>query len=293
VRKIGLASVIAFPLMIVASQAAAQEGIEFRESFLLGIGSAHINIGPQKYRVYQSIETQVGSFGYSATGFGGNRKFSLLGNITSPNPLAAQIVQLDETTRGQINANATLGIPRVDAGVLFNGTNATTSSVIATVWTMANPEEYFKQLKKHYGSNYTEFGRDDFRFITAVVVTSKFQTTSSLSFNSKLNFTIQLSPTSANPSSSLIPKIDATISAGVDQNKAVTLLGNNVVGYQWHVVCWENGAPATHVLDDFQTRLNARHRSRVAMAISFSLRSRLARKRPRPRWSPAILAAVP
>jgi hypothetical protein len=257
--KIKFANVILLLILFLGGKVSAQESIIFEESFfpggaVPGIGPAHINVGSDKFRVYESFEAQVGAYGYSShvSGVAGNQSFSILSTITSPNPIKARIIKLDDNTRNALNAKADLGIPQIDLGVLFNGTNASSSSVIATIWTMSDPESYFNQLIAHYGSNYSEFGRDDFRFITAVLTTSTFQTTSNINYSTQLNFTVQLSgtPSASATSSSLIPKVEATINGGTDHQQTVTLVGNNVIGYQWYMVCWENGLPTTPKIDD-------------------------------------------
>jgi hypothetical protein len=236
-------------LLSLGARAEAQESIEFRSDFFAGIGSAHINLGADKYRVYQSITTQIGSFGLSVPVFGNNWGFSLLGNIISPNPVAARIVKLDTENRSKINASANLGIPQIAANALFDGANASSSSIVATVWTMSNPEQYFAQLKQHFAGDVSVLSRDDFRVISSVIMTSTFQTSSTFSFSTRLSGSY--TPTTGAP----LPgtKLDASFSAEGGQQATVALLGNNIIAYQWSMVCWDNGQPSLLFLDDFQS----------------------------------------
>ena len=51
-------------------------------------------------------------------------------------------------------------------------------------------------------------------------------------------------------------QLTATVSGGASNTQTVTLIGNNVIGYQWYMVCWENGVPARPLIDDFQVSSN-------------------------------------
>jgi hypothetical protein len=240
-------------VLALAGNAVAQETIKIEGSFFSGIGSPHIESSEDGlYRVLGSSDAQIGSFGFVHDQINGDEEFSLDAALSSGDPIAGKVVLITDKQSSFFNgkvgtANPSSSPPKpIQAGGMFNGKNGGTSTILATVWHMTNPQQFLSELNAHFGNDYSVFGRDDFRFIFSVIMTPQYTATSAIDFSTQLSGTINAAAAG---------QLSATIGGGASNTQTVTLIGNNVIGYQWYMVCWENGVPVRPLIDDFQAKL--------------------------------------
>jgi hypothetical protein len=234
-------NVVVFLILLTSGEALAQTQLQFKTA----IAGPYI-VFSNRYYVTGSLSAQIGTYGHKTNTSQG---FVVTGGFTPPTPVTATIASFSENTiksmQGTFNVNAP---PFINVSFSGQNTSGTVASMIATVWQMPQQQvgSYFKQLVASL-LNGPDLAQDDFRYMIGNIMVSQYQTTSNINFNTQLTTTIDVAAKGGNPSGT----ISANIGASGNNQQTMSLSQNTIIGYQWNMVCWKNGAPINFWTDSF------------------------------------------
>jgi hypothetical protein len=234
-------SVALFLMFFMGGEALAQPQLQFKTA----IAGPYIQIS-NRYYVTGSLIAQIGAYGHKLNSSQG---FAPEGIFSSAAPISATIVNFSGNTLNSMQGTFNINVPPFTA-TSFTGqnTSGTVTSMIATVWQMPLNQirPFFNQLVASLISG-PILANDDFRYMTGNIMVSQYQTTSTLSYSSQFSTTIDLATRGGTPGGT----ITATIGASGSNQQSVALSDNSIIGYQWNMVCWKNGAPVDFYPDSF------------------------------------------